>query len=108
VKRINSREKGAAGERELANWLKARGFEGAKRGQQFKGGAESPDVAGIPGVHIESKRTERGNLYDWLAQAQRDAGFEKMPVVFHRRNNKDWVVILDADDFIRCFNSILT
>jgi len=106
VKRINSRAKGAAGERELANYLKTRGFE-AKRGQQFKGGADSPDVVGLPGFHIECKRTEHGNLYVWLAQAQRDSGVENVPIVIHRKNDKPWLVVIELDDFLRCFTRVL-
>lgn len=98
-KRINSRNKGAAGERELANYLKARGYD-ARRGQQFKGGGDSPDVVGLPGVHIECKVTEKTALYDWLAQARRDAATGAMPVVVHRRNRKGWVAILDLEDFL--------
>ena len=42
-----------------------------------------------------------GTIYDWLAQAERDAGpGGPTPVVFHRRNYKKWVVILDAENFL--------
>ena len=97
---INSRQKGARGERELAEFLRDLGFE-ARRGQQFSGGGDSPDVVhNIPGIHIECKRVETGNLYKWLAQAKCDALADKIPVVFHRRNDSDWVVVLDAKDFL--------
>ena len=99
-KRINSRNKGAAAERELANELKSFGFI-ARRGQQFHGGADSPDVVcqDLSNYHIECKRVESGNLYVWMAQAKRDAK-GKTPIVVHRRNGKDWVVILGLRDFI--------
>lgn len=96
---INSRQKGAAGERELASYLRERGFD-ARRGQQFRGGADSPDVVGLPGWHIEVKRTEKGNPYDWLDQAVNDAG-GNLPVVCHRRNRRDWIAVLRLDDFLR-------
>lgn len=97
---INSRAKGARGERELAEFLRGFGIE-ARRGQQFKGGVDSPDVVcdGLPGFHLECKRVEAGNLYNWLAQSERDAG-AKVPLVVHKRNKKDWVVILRLDDFL--------
>lgn len=95
---MNSRNKGKVGELELAAVLRDRGFD-ARRGQQFRGGQNSPDVVGIPGVHVECKRVEAGNLYTWLAQAVRDAG-NKMPVVMHRRNRQEWVAILKLDDFL--------
>lgn len=96
---INSRAKGAAGERELAAFLRERGFD-SRRGQQFSGGADSPDVTGIPGVHIEAKRVEAGNPYVWLDQAIRDAGKDKTPVVMHRRNKRGWIAILRLEDFL--------
>jgi Holliday junction resolvase len=91
---LNSRQKGKRGELELAEFLRARGFQ-ARRGQQFSGGGDSPDVVtDIPGVHFEVKRCESGSLYEWLSQAIKDAGFGKTPIVAHRKNNRDWVAIL--------------
>lgn len=96
---INSRAKGAAAERELANLLKARGYE-ARRGQQFAGGGDSPDVIGLPGYHIEAKRVENLSLYKALDQATRDAGVDNTPLVVHRRNQREWVAILRLEDFL--------
>jgi Holliday junction resolvase len=91
---MNSREKGKRGEREFAEYLRERGFD-ARRGQQFSGGADSPDVVtNIPGIHFEVKRRESGSLYEWLSQAIKDAGFGKTPIVAHRKNQKEWVAIL--------------
>ena len=98
-KRINSRQKGAAGERELANYLKEHGYD-ARRGQQFAGGTDSPDVVGLPGFHIECKRVEAGSLYTWLDQANQDCGWASVPIVIHRRSNRPWVVILGLDEFL--------
>jgi len=102
-KRKNSRAKGARGELELAAFLTERGFQ-ARRGQQFKGGAESPDVVcqSLTGYHIEVKRVESGNPYKWLAQAKRDAGM-KTPLVAHKKNQQEWVVILRLEDFLTSF-----
>ena len=98
---INSRQKGAAGERELADFLRQHDV-GARRGQQFHGGPGSPDVVtDLDGIHFECKRVERGSLYDWLAQAQRDAGEGKIPVVAHRRNRKEWVAILPLAELLK-------
>lgn len=98
--KVNSRQKGARGERELAELLRERGIK-ARRGQQFSGGTDSPDIVhDIPGLHIECKRTETLNVYVALEQAVRDAGMENTPVVFHRRSKKPWVVIMLASDFL--------
>jgi Holliday junction resolvase len=94
------RAKGAAAEREVAAYLKERGWE-SRRGQQFSGGTDSPDVISDLPFHLEVKRVESGNLYNWIEQAKRDCGGKKPPVVVHRRNGKEWVAILPLDDFLR-------
>lgn len=94
-----SRDKGKRGEREVAGLLRARGLS-ARRGQQYNGSDGSADVVGLPGWHIEVKRVEAFKLYDALAQAESDARKGETPVVFHRRNGKRWVAVLDAGDFL--------
>ena len=94
-----SKSKGKRGERELANELCRVLGVTARRGVQFQGSPESPDVVtSIPNVHIECKRSERFRLYEALEQAIDDAGNEKVPVVCHRQNNKPWVVVIRLDD----------
>jgi hypothetical protein len=93
-----SKAKGKRGELELAHWLTGKGHP-ARRGQQFKGGPESPDVIcpSLP-IQIECKRTEALRLYEAVDQAKADS--ELPGVVFHRRNHRDWICILDANDFL--------
>lgn len=95
---MNSRAKGARGEREAAAaWVDAVGGT-ARRGQQFAGGTDSPDVVtSFPDIHLEVKRTERGNPYVWMEQAVRDAG-GRCPVVLHKRNNQPWLLIVRLSD----------
>lgn len=99
---MNSRAKGCRGEREWRDQLREAGFLKARRGQQFSGGDDSPDVVcpELPKVHFEVKRVEAGNPYNWMTQAIRDAGASKMPVVAHKRNNCDWLVVMRAEDFL--------
>lgn len=100
-KKINSRQKGAAAEREVANLLKSYGYE-ARRGQQFSGGGDSPDVVApdFP-FHIEVKRVENLSLYKAMAQAVRDSkDLSIPPLVIHRRSNEKWVAILHLEDLI--------
>ena len=99
---INSRQKGAAAERELARKLREYGYD-CRRGQQYCGANGDADVVGLPGIHIEAKRTERLNLYDALGQAARDARMGEIPVVFHRKNNCEWVCILSLDKFMEIY-----
>jgi Holliday junction resolvase len=103
---MNSRQKGARGEREASKeWTKVFGIS-ARRGQQFAGGTESPDiVTGMKGIHVEVKRCEIGNPYLWMEQAIRDAK-DKAPIVLHRRNNKPWLLIVRLDDVPRLAQEI--
>ena len=96
---MNSREKGRRGEVELAKVLREYGYE-ARRGQQYKGGADSPDVIGIDGVHIECKRVETLNIEKAMQQSTRDAG-DNVPVVMHRKNGEKWKVTMWLDDWVR-------
>ena len=99
--RINSRTKGSVGEREWAQFLNDRGFE-ARRGIQFSGSADSPDViTNLPDWHCECKRTETLSLYKAMDQATKDAGASKMPFVAHRRNKRPWLTVVYAEDFVK-------
>lgn len=97
---MNSNLKGKTFEREIARYLREHGFTDARRGQQYKGGADSPDVVGIKGYHIEAKRTERFDLYGALEQSKRDADDGEIPIVIHRKNGKESVVVIALDDFM--------
>lgn len=98
----SSRDKGAKGERDVAKLFRCYGIE-ARRGCQFHGGPDSPDVAGVPGLHIEVKRVERLDLYGALEQCWRDTEMDDIPVVVHRRNGKPWIVAMDFNDFMRLY-----
>ncbi len=99
---MNSRNKGAAGERELANKLKEYGFN-CRRGQQFCGANGDADVVGLDGVHIECKRVERLNLTDAMDQAKRDAKEDEIPVVMHRKNKETWKVTMELEQWIEFY-----
>lgn len=99
---MNSRNKGADGERELAKILREYGYD-AHRGQQYSGFQGDPDVVGLPGIHIECKRVERLNLDAAMEQSRRDARKGEVPVVIHRRNRKPWVVTMDLADWIEMY-----
>ena len=96
----NSRRKGVVGEREIAKYLRDHGFTEARRGQQFKGGADSPDVVGLTGFHVEVKRVERLDLNAAMEQSIRDSAPNETPIVVHRRNNDYWKVTMRLDDFM--------
>lgn len=95
---MNSRDKGKRGEREAAKALADTFGCEAKRGVQFQGGKESPDVQhSIDGLHFEVKRCQRMQMEDWMAQAVGDAG-DNVPLVLHRKNNKEWMLTVRLED----------
>lgn len=94
-----SKKKGKRGELEVAAILRDAGFN-ARRGQQYSGSTESPDVVhDIAGVHLEVKRTEVCRLYEFMEQAQRDAN-GLIPVVVHRQSRREWVAVLPLANFL--------
>lgn len=97
--KINSKDKGKRGERMCAAKMREYGYE-ARRGIQYQGSPESPDVVGVPGLHIEVKFTEKLRLWDAIEQSIRDAGADEIPVVMHKKNNSEWLAILRLDDFM--------
>ena len=102
---VNSKRKGKTGELELAKKLKEHGY-GARRSVQYNGKEEEgqADLLGLPGIHIECKRTEKLSLYDAVDQAKRDSkGKNKIPAVFHRRNRCEWLVIMTLADFMQIY-----
>lgn len=95
---MNSKQKGGRGERELAKTLREI-FPGVafRRGVQYQGTPDSPDVIGLDGIHIECKRVESLNLDKAYTQAKKEAG-NSIPTVMHRKNNRDWMLTLALKD----------
>jgi Holliday junction resolvase len=100
--KINSKQKGARGEREWAKICREQGFTEARRGQQYSG-IEGEDVVGLEGIHIEVKRVERLNIEQALQQAERDKKDNEMAIVAHRRNNEKWKVTMRAEDWFKLY-----
>ena len=114
---MNSREKGKRGERAWRDELRAQGFE-ARRGQQFCGSPDSPDVIcdALPWIHFEVKCVERLNIEDAMSQARRDGQARlastalsrgKVPIVAHKRNFCGWLVTMDAETFFKFLRGTL-
>lgn len=102
--RINSRASGKRGELMVAELLREHGIP-ARRGQQFSGGGNSPDVVhGLdPVLHIEVKWQNRLLLDDWYDQAVVDGSY-RVPVVIHRKKAKGvklpWLATLSLRDLV--------
>ncbi len=104
---MNSREKGKRGERQWRDELRANGYM-ARRGQQFSGSPDSPDVVcdDLPWIHFEVKAVERLNIEEAMDQARRDAR-QKTSIVAHRRSFRRWLVTMDAVTFFQFLRGTL-
>jgi Holliday junction resolvase len=102
---ININRKGAEGELEFAKYCHGQGFDKVRRTAQYCGiTGEAADVIGLPGIHAEVKRVERLNLYEAIEQAKRDSKKSgRVPVVFHRKNYREWLVTMTADDWFNLY-----
>ena len=102
-----SRQKGKRGERECAAELGQLLGVDARRGVQFQGGPDSPDVV-LDGVaiHVEAKRVEALQLYAAIEQATSDAD-GKVPIVWHRRNGKPSVVIVETSRLLELAREVM-
>jgi Holliday junction resolvase len=92
------RNKGAAGERELAKLLTDElGFVVKRNLGQARDGAD--DIT-IQHFRLEVKRQERLQIDAWSQQVEACAQPNEVPVVVYRRNGQPWRVCLLLDDFI--------
>lgn len=103
---INSKSKGKRGELLWRDQLIANGFC-ARRGQQFAGGTDSPDVIcdDLDHIHFEVKNVEALNIWAATDQAYADANGKKVPVVAFKRNRSDWFIAMRADDWFKMLRS---
>lgn len=106
-KTINSKQKGARFERELAKYFREKGFSDARRTAQYCGNTgDASDVVGLPGIHIEAKHQEAMRLYEWMEQAKHDAkenGSGNLPAVFHKKNRAAVLVTMELDDWYKLY-----
>lgn len=103
--KINSRQKGARFERQIAHMLREHGFE-AERGVQHQGGKDSPDVkCNLKNTHIEAKNVEALNIWNALAQSERDAGKDEMPIVIFKRNRSKVYVAMSFEDYMTLYRA---
>lgn len=98
---INSRQKGASGERECAEQLRLTMGWAARRSQQFSGNAGDADLVidQMPTIFPEVKRVQRLNIPEAMEKAVEQCK-GKIPVLFHRtnRSKEGWLVTLKLTD----------
>ena len=99
-----SQRKGRDGKLELARILQGYGYP-VEPGQAVSYGA-TPDLTGLPGIHIECKRAQQQNIYAWLDQARRDADkfHDGLPAVYWSKNRSPWLVVMDLRDWMKLYN----
>lgn len=103
---VNSKQKGARFERLLASKFREYGYDARRTAQYCGNTGDAPDVIGLDGIHIEAKHQETMRLYEWMAQAKRDAeagGDNKLPAVFHKKNNASILVTMELEDWINLY-----
>lgn len=106
--KINSKQKGARFERQLASKFRDYGYEARRTAQYCGNTGDASDVVGLPRIHIEAKHQERMQLYEWMDQAKRDAKEGSKPVVFHKKNNADILVTMRFDDWMELYREYET
>lgn len=100
---INSKKKGARGEREFSRLCWEHGYDVRRTAQYCGKTGEAADVVGLPGIHVEVKRVERLELYSAMFQAIRDSRPGEKPIVAHKRNNEIWYITMRADDWFELY-----
>ena len=101
---VNSKQKGARFERQLASKFREHGYDARRTAQYCGNTGDASDVVGLPYIHVEAKHQERMQLYDWMSQAKRDsAGSGKLPAVFHKKNNASILVTMELDDWMKIY-----
>lgn len=101
-----SRDKGARFERSLASKFREYGYDARRTAQYCGKTGDASDVIGLPGIHVEAKHVEVMRLYDWMAQAKRDAeagSKNALPAVFHKKNNAEILVTMTLDDWMNLY-----
>lgn len=101
---VNSKQKGARFERQLASRFREYGYDARRTAQYCGNTGDASDVVGLPGLHIEAKHQEQMRLYEWMSQAKRDSeGTGRLPAVFHKKNNAEILVTMTLDDFMNLY-----
>jgi hypothetical protein len=106
---INSRSKGARGERDAAAALnEICPHAMARRGQQHSGTETSADLVtpGMPRLWVEVKRVQRLNVHAVMDKAADQSG-QLTPVVMHRKNQEEWLLTMRLSDVVNVAREIL-
>lgn len=96
---MDSRRKGAAGEREAADAFETATGIPCHRSAQRVGIHGDADINCAAPIHLECKRVARVAALDFLRQAERDAQPGRVPVAIVREDkDTDWAIIIRVRD----------
>ena len=103
---LKSREKGKRGERKARDfWRNNFGLENVNRGQQRKGGPDSPDIQETLRFHTEVKCGRvTPSVYNAILQCTNDCPNNKFPLVQLRRDREQWLFVMPEETFIHVMN----
>lgn len=99
-----SKTKGTSAETAIVGFLRDNGFPHTER-RALAGNSDRGDIAGIPGVVIESKNCAKQELAAWLDEAKVEQSNDRadLGVVWHKRRGKgspgDWFVTMSGAQF---------
>ena len=96
---VNSRQKGARGEREVAKILCDHGIDSRRTAQYCGNTGDAADVV-FPGFHTEVKLRETTAIWDFISQAEHDSKEDETPLVVFRKSRKNWYVCLEFERFL--------
>lgn len=100
---VNSCTKGKRAERQVAEWLREMGFGSARRGKQFKGTEDSPDVLckELPWINFEVKARTKlpstNEMEEWLAKAESECGPKQRALLIVLANRRPPVMAFRRD-----------
>jgi hypothetical protein len=60
----------------------------------------------MTGFFIEVKLKQQLNLFDVLDQAEDEKPDDETALIFHRKDNKRWLVTLDAGEFLNIIEEL--
>lgn len=102
---MNSRDKGARGERLFAALCHHYGYDAVRRTAQYCGKTgDAADCVGLPGIHIEVKFVEHLNYRKAMEQSIRDSKGNGLPIVASKTSRKEWLITMRADDWFKMYN----
>jgi Holliday junction resolvase len=93
---MNSRRKGAGGEREVCEILNAELGWAVKRNlAQTRDGGFDIEIAQF---RIEVKRRKKLMVHEFMEQAEKSAGENHLPVVLMRADGEEWLLMMKLSD----------